>query len=300
MVPRVQAKRVRYIQLPDGWAEECLRSDTLRLDLSTDQFFKVCIHQNWDALTRAYRARGDPIHAAASRADQVRAFYQDDGDTLWITFHAGRMHWTFIDPRIEPWAAQHGAGSMRRTRPWRNATIFGDPLWTSSLPSKWQNIPNASASVIELQCGDEIIRRLNGAPATDTARVEQLLDQLRAAAIPLVACLSTEDFSHLVELIFTSSGWRRQSKSPDAGICEFELTSPRERALVRSMPIATQEDLDDFRASFGGSTYDRLIFVHHSGHVRGGEPRINVIEQQDLARATVEAGLLTWVLNRSR
>lgn len=300
MVARVQAKRVRYIQLPESWAEECLRSDTLRIDLATDRFFKLCTNQNWDELARAYRAGGDPISAAASRVDQVRAFFQDDGRTVWMTFHAGRMHWTFIDPRIEPWIAEHGGGSMRRTRPWRSETLHGAPLWMSSLPGKWTIIPSASEIVVELDHADEIIRRLNGKDATETVRVERLLRELREAVIPLLARMSTEDFAQLVELVFTSSGWRRQSTDAEAQISEFELPSTRERALVRSMPAASQTELDDFRAKFGASTYDRLIFVYHTGAARSADPRIAVIGPEQLGRIVVEMGLLSWLLNRLR
>jgi hypothetical protein len=300
MVASVQAQRVRYVQIAEEWTEECLRSDTLRIDLSTDRHFKLCINQRWDLLARAYRARGDPVETAARQVDQVRAVFQDDGQTLWITFHAGRMHWTFIDPRVQPWIAGHGTGSMRRTLPWRSETGCGTPLWMSSLPPKWRKMQRPTDVVTELELGEEIVRRLNAKDPPDTARVEQLLGELRRAVLPVLASLSTSEFAQLLELIFTASGWRRQSTDAEAQMHEFALPSTNERSLVRWTPIASQAEIDEFRARFAASRYERLIFVYQTGMARSTDPRIMLLGPEQLANMTVEAGLVSWVLDKVR
>lgn len=117
----VHANRVRYIKLGAGaeWAEECLRSDTLRIGFCTNEYFDLCTKAKWDALARAFEARGGTKSTPNNFVTQIRAVYEDDGTTLWVTFHTRRMYWTFVDVRVSPCIAPYGEGSLRKTLAWK-------------------------------------------------------------------------------------------------------------------------------------------------------------------------------------
>lgn len=301
----VHANRVRYIKLGEGgeWAEECLRSGTLRIGFWTDEYFDLCVEGKWDELARAFEARGRSKSTASNFVGQVRAVYEDNGTTLWVTFHTRRMYWTFVDARDTPWIAPHGEGSLRKTLPWRTETIRGAPLWMTSLPGRLTKTAGFPGASCDLERPDNVIRRINGEGAPEVTAAERLISQLQVAVIALLQLMDWKDFEVLVDLVFSTSGWRRQG---DVGgeqtttDIELELPSTGERALVQIKSATTQSELDAYRATFGGSTYDRMFFAYHTGNVQSADPRITLLGPDRLAKMIVEAGLVSWVLDKVR
>jgi hypothetical protein len=305
MSDRVQANRVRFIRLGEGssWAEECLRSDTLRIGFWTDELFELCIKSKWQELARAFEKRGKSKAIVTNFVSQVRAVFQDDGRTLWVTFNAGRMYWTFVDPRIEPWVAPHGEGSYRQTRPWRSETIHGIPLWMTALPgwlTKTGGFPGASC---EMERPEDVIQRVNGDAIPEVATAEHLLTELQASVIPLLHLMDWRDFELLVGLIFSTSGWRRQGRvgeEQETSDIEIELPSTGERAFVQIKSATNQSEFDEYRNKFGGSAYDRMFYAYHQGQIQTTDSRITLLGPARLARMIVEAGLVSWVLDKVR
>lgn len=301
----VHATRVRYIKLGEGggWADECLRSDTLRIGFWTHELFDLCIKGKWNDLAREYEARGRSKSTVTSFVGQVRAVYEDDGATLWVTFHTRRMYWTFVDVRVPPQAMTHGEGSLRKTLPWRGETIAGAPLWMTALPGTLTKTASYPGTSCEL--GLDVLRRINGEGVPEVQAVERVLEELQHALINAVRLMHWKDFELLIDLLFTTSGWRRQGQvgeDQSTSDIELELPSTGERAFVQIKSSATQMDLEQYRARFGGSTYDRMFFAYHTaqGQIHSADPKITLLGADRLSRMILDAGLVNWLLDKVR
>jgi hypothetical protein len=306
MSDRVQANRVRFIRLGESssWAKECLRSDTLRIGFWTQELFDLCTNSKWQELARAFEKRGKSKATITNFVAQVRAVFEDDGTTLWATFHAGRMYWTFIDARLMPWPATHGEeGCYRQTRPWRSETINGVPLWMTALPGWLTKTAGFPGTSCDMERPEDVIRRVNGDVIPEIATADRLLLELQASVVPLLHLMDWRDFELLVGLIFSTSGWRRQGRvgeEQETSDIEIELPSTGERAFVQIKSAANQTEFDEYRSKFGGSAYDRMFYAYHQGQIQTTDSRITLLGPERLARMVVEAGLVSWVLDKVR
>ncbi|MDQ3554882.1 MAG: hypothetical protein M3395_10830, partial [Chloroflexota bacterium] len=86
----IQPARVRDIELgrAESWEAECLRDGIIRFgfDTADSQRFESCRAGPWADLKRLVEAQGEPKGSATRICNQARAFFQDDGSTLWLTF----------------------------------------------------------------------------------------------------------------------------------------------------------------------------------------------------------------------
>lgn len=306
MSDRVQANRVRFIRLGEGssWAEECLRSDTLRVGFWLNEHFDLCTKAKWQELARAFEKHGKSKGIATNFVTQVRAVMEDDGTTLWVTFYAGRMYWTFIDPRVEPWPATHGdEGAYRQTRPWRSETIHDVPLWMTALPGWLTKTAGFLGASCDMERPNDVIQRVNGDAIPAVATADRLLGELQTSVVPLLHLMDWRDFELLVGLIFSTSGWRRQGRvgeEQETSDIEIELPSTGERAFVQIKSATSQPEFDEYRTKFGGSAYNRMFYAYHQGEIHNADPRITVLGPERLAKMIVEAGLVSWVLDKVR
>lgn len=117
----------------------------------------------------------------------------------------------------------------------------------SSLPgtlTKTAGFPGASC---DLGRPNDVLRRINGEAIPEVATAEGLLGQLQEAVIALLHLMDWKDFELLIDLIFSTSGWRRQGDvggDQATADIELELPSTGERALVQIKSASTQSELD--------------------------------------------------------
>jgi hypothetical protein len=133
------------------------------------------------------------------------------------------------------------------------------------------------------------------------AAAEEAERALMAAIIPLMRLLTWQDFELLVDLIFSTSGWRRVSQlghTQKTIDLELVLPSTAERAFVQVKSKATRGALDDYVARLAeAEAYDRMFFVWHTGNIPedDGPEDVILLGPQRLARMVVDAGLSSWL-----
>ena len=118
--------------------------------------------------------------------------------------------------------------------------------------------------------------------------------------------LHPKDFELLVDLLFSTSGWRRlDAVGETLKLVDIvmELPTTSEKAYVQVKSVAKKEDVENhiqyLRKSSG---FSRLFFVFHSGSVAQCEEygdNVHFIGGKKLAQMVVNAGLTSWVINKS-
>lgn len=79
------------------WEEDCLRhAQTIRLGFN-DTDHDACLRGDWEKIRRGLLQEGKAKGKATEIANEIRYFYESDGNTLWVTFYGNRMWWAFAE-----------------------------------------------------------------------------------------------------------------------------------------------------------------------------------------------------------
>lgn len=139
-------------------------------------------------------------------------------------------------------------------------------------------------------------------PELDNARQaeQKLLESMR----PLIQRLSWREFELLIDLLFSTSGWRRLGATgglQETVDLELILPTTGERAFVQIKSKASPETFNDYRNRLKQtSIYTRMFFVWHTGDVGkvGVDEKIILIGPSRLPQMILDAGLYTWLYGK--
>jgi hypothetical protein len=307
-VPSLNASQVRYIKLGPGkaWAKHCLENNELHFGNPTEPH-DLCLQGDWEGAGRyLIETLGQPQGVASGNLRELREFYTLGEDCLWVTFAQGYLWWAFAEPEVFDLRGstnEHGC-VMRKVLGWRNTNLQGFPLPIDRLSSHLTMVAAYRKTICTLKAADYLLGKINSLDEPSVARAHAALVETVAAAQDLLERLRWSDFEVLVDLIFQRSGWQRVSMlggtMPDADLI-VEQPATGERALVQVKSRADQAVLRHYEEVFRSGGYDRMFFVCHSpqGQLTQGDDRtIHVWSGPSLARRAVDAGLLSWLMER--
>jgi hypothetical protein len=306
---RVDPKVVRYIKLGrgGGWERECLETAIARFGYGTerDGRFAAASEGRWDDLVEAFRAEGKAPGTATRFANDAKHFFRDEQLTLWITFSGQQMWWAFLDP-TPPERHPDGKGTFRRVAGgWSSNDLRGDKLTTDRLAGSLTKLAayRSTTFALDATTAGYVVRRINGDRSPEIERAVAATEAMRASARELIAMLEPRDFELLVDLVFSSSGWRRlgavggTQKTLDLDV---QLPSTGERAFIQVKSSTSDRELAEYVAQLDDlGPYRRMFFVYHSGRVRDPEDgRVVVVGPDKLAELVVDAGLVGWLVGK--
>jgi hypothetical protein len=175
------------------------------------------------------------------------------------------------------------------------------------LSSALTRTANYRMTICEFERKDCLLRRIRGEPEPLVQKATALVDELRAVALDMITQLHWEEFETLVDLIFARDGWRRTSvlgkDQPDVDMVLDHRTS-RQTAWVQVKTGAGQAELDDYLERFRlDGTCDRFYFVcsNPKGPLKLPDGNnLDLWAGPSLAGAAIDAGLLDWLMERTR
>jgi hypothetical protein len=173
--PIPSGTRVRYIKLGQGggWEDECIRDGIIRWGFGVERTdrFAWCMNEQWDELAKSFEEEGKDKKTATSYTNQTRIFFEDDGSTLWITFHERTLYWCRLDKSTRPALHDNGVGVWRPVAgAWRCTDQNGRRLTTDHLAgssvTKFAQyrgtscIPGGQKNKVHM--AEDVIRWING------------------------------------------------------------------------------------------------------------------------------------------
>lgn len=306
---RITADRVRFIKLGEGgsWEEECLQGGIVRLGYDTQHHFNLCDEGCWEELKGIYAEQNLSTRVVTGRVNQVRQFCEDDGSTLWVTFHDRQMWWAFMDPNVRAALHSDGQSIFRPTLGgWRSTDIHGGPLTLDVLAGSFTKVVGYRQTICKVEDDSYVLRRVNAESRQEVIDALEATEQMRRVVVRMMRLLTPKDFELLVDLVFTSSGWRRLgSVGGTERIVDMELILPstKERAFVQVKSATTQRKFNDkYREAFvrmrEARVFDRMFFVFHTGTVQSDLDGVTILDAENLATLVMDAGLVSWLIRK--
>ena len=306
MSPSIHPKRIRYVKLGSagGWEGECLKKGIIRFGYgsATEIRFPLCLESRWSDLMESFIKEGKDKRTATRFTNETRLFFEDDGSVLWLTFIHEQLQWGFLKPKA---AERHesGDGVFREVEGgWRCTDMNGEPLNKDRLSGAVTKLEAYRGTSCDVDVADYVIRRINGQKTLEVERAVVAIQELKASIVEMVKLLGPKDFEMLVDLVLSTSGWRRLGfvgKTQKTLDLDLLLPSTGERAFAQVKSDTNQTDFDKYAAHFEAlEIFDRMFFVFHSGNAQTVDERITVIGPDKLAEMVIDAGLATWLMRK--
>ncbi|WP_339832526.1 hypothetical protein [uncultured Parvibaculum sp.] len=294
------AKHAYYIKLGRGgeWEDECLRDGTIRFGYRETPH-KDCTAGAWDRVRDFWTERRGDAGTAARDTNQIRAFYEADEDDLFITFAHGLLHWCRPAGPVE--VLPDGGRRRATAHGWSSQSTSGASLSSDRISGHLLKVQMFRGTICLVKPFDYLLRKLNDELSPEVVVAEVAERALMEAITGLMRLLTWQDFELLVDLVFSTSGWRRvgvAGRTQKTVDLELILPTTGERAFVQVKSQASNASLKDYRARFDqADLYDRMFFVWHTGTVTAEDDfdGITLVGPERLSRMVLDAGLSSWL-----
>ena len=316
LIDQATAENVRFIKLGRKSMWWPLARDTNTLRLGFRQFdFALCKAGKWDDAKNAFTAIGARTRTGdITRAvNQVRDFFELPESVLWCTIEDGDVWWCFAEAEVinlysgDDEAERKDGARMRRVIDrWRNINVKGDRLRLDSMTTKITKVASFQETICKPSGAADLLRRIRGIQSDHHVRAAGARDEMVSAIGDLLDQLHQNDFELLIELIFSSSGWKRISavggtqKTLDMAMV---LPTTGEHCFVQ---VKSQTKPSTFRklvnALDNSQGYSRMFFAYHTpakAFDNDAVDRVTVWHRYEIARQAIRAGLADWILSRT-
>jgi len=302
----IQPAGVRYIKLGGGglWEKECLKKGIIRFGFGSQSADRLpmCRAGLWDRLKRSFLDEGKAKTTATRSSNESRIFFEDDGSLLWITFVGERLWWgQLTSERPEP--HPDGDGVWRSVAGgWKQTDAHGEPLTKDRLSGSLTKLAAYRGTSCSVDVAEYAVGRINGLKPPEVERALSVMQEMHLAGLELMRLLGPRDFEMLVDLVFTTSGWRRLGvvgKTQKTLDLDLMLPSTGERAFVQVKSRTSSAELADYVGRLeADGPYARMFYVFHSGAAETTDERVTVIGPEKLAELVIDAGLMTWLIRK--
>lgn len=316
LLKRVKPEDVRFIKLGRKSMWWPIARDTNTIRLGFRQFdFKSCLSGDWEQARRLFakttsRSRPSDVTRAVN---QVREFFELPETTLWITIEDGDVWWCFAESKVrniytgdDVAEKRHGARTRDVIDRWRNTDVQGKRLRLDGMTTKITKVASFQETICKPHGAAGLLRKIRCEESKQYSRAAQAYDELILSVGDLLDQLHQNDFELLIELVFSSSGWKRISavggtqKTLDLALtlpttgesCFVQVKSQTNRATFEKLV----EELDNY------SGYSRMFFVYHtpsSLFENSNVDRVTVWSRYEVAKQVIGAGLVNWTLART-
>lgn len=305
---KIKANKVLFIKLGQGglFERECIeKNHTLRLGYKEVEH-NFCSNGQWQNVHNYFSTvKNDKTFVASSHTNQIKQFYEEGEETLWITFFANKLWWCFSKPEITI------LPDKTKTRPvigkWSDKDINGNVLLSSNISGKLLKTQGFRGTICSVPEKKYALEKINCEQLKEVVEVEKALYELKLKLTFLIQNLQWKDFETLVDLIFRQAGWQRVGDTGKTQkTLDLELFAPvtSERAIVQ---IKAQSDLFQFlsyQEQFATmNDYDKFFYVVHTANnnleLYENETETKLYLVDKVAELTISAGLVEWVIKKT-
>lgn len=305
---KVKPKRILFIKLGRGgqYEQDCIEKEqTLRLGYR-EVNHELCLKGVWDEVHKYFTdSRGSKQFVATSHTNQIRQFYEEDEETLWITFYANKLWWCFSRPTISIQT------DKTKTRPvigkWSDKDVNGKILSADAISGKLLKTQGFRGTICTVPEEQYTLSKINGEQLEEVVAVENAMSDLKATLSKLIEHLQWKDFETLIDLIFRQAGWQRVGATGKTQkTLDLDLFAPvtNERAIVQIKSQSTVKEFEFYQDEFAKMTgYDKFFYIVHSPKTdlqkmqNESETKLYLLDK--VTELSISSGLVEWIIKKS-
>jgi hypothetical protein len=135
--------KVLFIRLGEGseggeYAQDCIeQSQTLKLGF-LEYSHELCQKKDWDGIRLQILQQGKTEATATKYIEEMKCFYTEEANTLWVTKYKDKLWWCFANPEIR--LLEDHTKIRGVIGKWSDKDIDGNILEFTTIPSSIQNI----------------------------------------------------------------------------------------------------------------------------------------------------------------
>lgn len=304
---KVKANKVLFIKLGKGasFFDDCVKDNCLRLDYREVKH-ELCLNKQWDEVSKYYMSKENKkLQTATNHSNQIRQFYEEDENTLWITFQSNKMWWCFSKPEITL------LPDNTKTRPvigkWSDKDIYGNDLKFSGISGKLLKTQGFRGTICSVDEKEYALSKINGEENKQVVEAKKALSTLKGKLSLLIKNLHWKDFEVLVDLIFRQAGWQRVGfLGEEQKTIDLDLFAPvtGERAAVQIKSKSNKKEFSEFQSEVSKMRdYQHFYFVVHTNQNElmssEIELKTKLLFVEQVAELAISAGLVDWVIKKT-
>ncbi len=301
-------KKILFIKLGEGgrYEKDCIEKDnTIRLEYSSVDH-ELCLKGQWDKVHRHFTDKLETKNfVASSHTNQIRQFYEEGEDTLWITFYANKLWWCFAKTDVKLLPDKSKIRSVLGE--WHDKDINGKILSTDRISGKLLKTQGFRGTICSVPEREYALAKINGVQLPEVEAVEKSLTDLRGHVGSLIKNLQWKEFETLVDLIFRQAGWQRVGETGKTQkTLDLDLLSPvtGEKAIVQIKAESNLKEFKRYEEEFANLTdYTKFFYVVHTpkGDWKNqeNETDVNLWFVDKVAELVIYSGLVEWVIKKT-
>ena len=301
---------VRYIKLglAGKWEETCIAENTIRLGyeqaLNEPSLHQESLQGQWDVVRKYWLdARKGNARKATQDVNEIRFFYEQGEEDIWITFYKEKLYWCKASSEV---IELEDRSRIRKViGAWSSTDKDGHDLRIENLDGRLAMKQSFRRTICDVKddIKDYLIRKINCETIPAVTRSKEILKSLESAIAELIQGLGWKDFEILVDLIFARSGWQRFSDlgKQQKGIdLEVYLPTNQKKAFVQIKSTTTVPEIQEYIDRYK-SGYDEMYFIYHSGSISPDlfkEDNVFILGVERVANRVVDLGLIEWLIKK--
>lgn len=314
--------QIRYIKLGAGASnkdEACIKDGTAYIGFGTSdpKLYSLASNGQWEEfrLLTFQRDQSGTEQARKQRAtsatNQVRAFFESDENTLWITFYAGLLHYGRFSALDAPVISTELGGCIRSLQSgWSSKDANDRDLKVENLSGNLTKVRGFMGTSFALSDEQQeyLITRLSGKVPFYIEEIDRARESMVQAVKCAIRTLQPKDFELLVEIIFSRT-WRRIGQAGGAekfiDITFEDPLAPDTRIAIQVKSETTLMEIQRYCLDSQRERYQKFIFAFHtpdqSSLLENGElpEGIEVVDGDRLANLVVDSGLIHWLKEKA-
>ena len=320
----IRYKNIRYIKLGGGGSgidAACIGNGELYIGFRSNQddYFELAKAGKWEAYKKRYLKLSNKLECpgesarqanATKASNQVKAFFEAQPDTLWITFHGGYLHYGVVDPCIKPMQRNELGGCTRIIHGgWKSSDATGKKLEVEKLAGHLTRIQmfRGTSFKLEEENKEYLLRRLSGTVPQYITDLDAARESMKSAIAEAITKLQPKDFEILVETIFSQS-WRRIGKSGgNEKFVDITFEDPLKNIDTIAVQVKSEtrtEEIDRYLESSDHiDRYKHFYFAYHTGAIDEERYRswskVSFIGRDKLSNLVIDSGLIHWLREKT-
>jgi hypothetical protein len=306
---KITPTKVLFIKLGEGgkFEKDCIeKNDTLQLDYR-DVDHTLCIKGDWKSVHNYFtQIEKKKPSVATSHTNQIKQFYKETAQTLWITFYANKLWWCFSKPDITLNA--DNTKTRQVMGKWSDRDLKHNLLTADTISGRLLRTQGFRGTICLVPEEKYAIAKINGEQMDEVVEVERALSLLKQKLSVLIKHLQWKDFETLIDLIFRQAGWQRVSEiGKTQKTLDLDLYAPvtGESALVQIKSQSGVKEFNDYQSQFEIMTnYNKFFYIVHSPsndllNYKIKMENTKLYFADEISDLIITSGLVEWVMKKA-